>query len=186
MRRELLLTSLTSLPGRYAKALFETSKKRSEQIEILKNFEDLCSFFKENPELERTLQSSILNKKRLDIVWLEVGKKMKFMPFFLNFIRLLANERRLPLLYSIYEKYQMLSHFYNNDRKLTVFSASPLADKEKINLQKSLSQLFSEKIEMTFAIDESILSGIVVKADTFILDASYRTQLKHLTETLKG
>ncbi|MBY0281780.1 MAG: ATP synthase F1 subunit delta [Alphaproteobacteria bacterium] len=186
MRQELLLTSLTSLSGRYAKAFFETSKKQSEQREILKNFEEISSLLKENRELERALLSRILNKKQLDIVLVEVGKKIKFMPLFLNFIRLLANERRLLLLYSIYEKYQMLSDFCNNDRKLTVFSASPLMAKEKINLQKKLSGLFSGKIEMTFAIDESILSGIVVKADTFILDASYRTQLKHLTEILKG
>ncbi|NBT85304.1 MAG: ATP synthase F1 subunit delta [Alphaproteobacteria bacterium] len=186
MSPELLLTSLTSLPGRYAKALFETSKKQSERTETLKNFEVLSSFLKENQELERTLLSSVLNRKRLDEVWIEVGKKMKFLPFFLSFIRLLIKERRLPLFYSIYEKYQMLTCFYNNERKLTVFSASPLIDKEKSDLQKSLLQHFSEKIEMTFVIDESILSGIVVKADTFILDASYRNQLKHLTKTLKG
>jgi len=186
MRPELLLTSLTSLPGRYAKALFEASKKQSERIEILKNFEVISSFLKENPALERALLSSILNKKRLDEVWREIGVKMKFAPFFSNFVRLLAKERRLPLLNAIYEKYQMLICFHNNERKLTVFSSCPLISEEKNRLQKSLSQLFSEKIEMTFAIDESILSGIVVKADTFILDASYRTQLKHLTETLKG
>lgn len=186
MRSEILLTSLTSLPGRYAKALFETSKKQSVRTEILKNFELLSSFLKENRDLERTLLSSILNRKQLDEIWREVGKKMKFEPFFLSFIRLLAEERRLPLFNSIYEQYKRLAYFYNNDRRLTVFSARPLIDKEKSNLQKSLSQFFSENIEMIFAIDESILSGIVVKADTFILDASYRTQLKHLTETLKG
>lgn len=186
MRRELLLTSLTSLPGRYAKALFEASKKKSEQNEILTNFQTLTTFLKTNTEIERVLLSSILNKKRLDEVWQEIGKKMKFMPFFLSFLRVLVKEDRLQLLYNIYEKYQTLVDFYNNERKLTVFSSYPLTNKEKINLQKSLSQLFAEKIDITFVIDETILSGIVVKTDTSILDASYRIQLKQLTQTLKG
>lgn len=186
MRRELLLISLTSLPGRYAKALFETSRKKSDQDEILKNFESLSTFLKKNTEVERILLSSILNKKRLDEVWQEVGKKMKLVPFFLSFIRVLAKEGRLPLLHAIYEKYQTLIHFYNNERALTVLSSYPLTNKEKSGLQKSLSQIFTEKISMTFAIDETILSGIVVKTDTFVLDASYRIQLKQLSQALKG
>jgi F-type H+-transporting ATPase subunit delta len=186
MSSELLLISLTSLPGRYAKALFETSKNQSERVRILKNFEVIVSFLKENPELSRTLLTNILNKKRLDQIWAEVGKKMKFDSFFLSFIRLLAKERRLPLLQSIYEKYEILTRFYNNERKLTVFTSYPLESSERNYLQRSLAQLFPEKIDMTFAIDESILSGIVVKSDTLCLDASYVAQLKHLTDTLKG
>ena len=186
MNLEFLMATLTSTPGRYAKALFETAKEKDEIKEILANFDNLSSFLKNNFEIERVLLSSVLSKKNLDEVWQIVGQKMSLRSSFLGLIRVLVAERRLALFYSIYEKYQSLVDFHYQDRKVGVYSAHPLGASEETLLKKTLSSLFPEKIHMTFAIDESLLSGIVVKTDTLDLDASYKTQLKHLADVLKG
>ncbi len=185
MKQNLLAAVLTSLPGRYARALFEAIDGPEERYTTLKDFEQVEILFHDYPHAQEILTSYAINKKHLDAAWQLIGKKIQLTPKFLNFIRLLVQERRVGLLNAIYRFYQMLVFQEKNYRKLDVVSAYSLNEKEKIKLKTELEKIFPESLDITFAIDESLLSGIVVRSDTLMLDASFVTQVRFLAESLR-
>ncbi len=186
MRKSHLTAVLTSLPGRYARALFEAIEETEVRNTILNDFEQIEILFSNYPHAQQILTSHAIDKKHLDAAWQLISHKLKLTPKFLNFMRLLVLERRVDLLNSIYRFYKMLVFQQKNYRKLDVLSACPLIEKEKIALKIQLEKIFPENLDITFDIDESILSGIVVKSDTLMLDASFVTQIKYLAKTLRG
>lgn len=186
MKQDLLSAALTSLPGRYARALFEVIEGPEERNITLKDFEQVKILFHDYPHAQQILTSHAINKKNLDDAWQLIGQKIQLTHKFLSFIRLLVQERRVDLLNAIYRFYEMLVFQEKNYRKLDVLSAYSLNEKEKIKLKTELEKIFSESLDITFAIDESLLSGIVVRSNTLMLDASFVTQVKHLAETLRG
>ncbi len=185
MNQGLLTAALTSLPGRYARALFEVVEDSEERNLTLKDFEQIEIFFHDYPQAQQVLMSHAVNKKYLDNAWQLIGRKIRLTPKFLNFMRLLVQERRVDLWSSIYSFYQMLVFQQKNYRRLDVVSAYSLSEKEKKIIKNHLERIFPESLDLTFAIDESILSGIVVKSDTLMLDASFVTQLKRLAGSLR-
>lgn len=185
MNQGLLTAALTSLPGRYARALFEVVEGSEERNLTLKDFEQIEIFFHDHPQAQQVLMSHAVNKKYLDNAWQLIGRKIRLTPKFLNFMRLLVQERRVDLWSSIYSFYQMLVFQQKNYRRLDVVSAYSLSEKEKKIIKNQLERIFPESLDLTFAIDESILSGIVIKSDTLMLDASFVTQLKRLAGSLR-
>lgn len=176
----------TSLPGRYARALFLEGKKESCLDEILDNFVRLGVFFKNNPSIKKLLTSYCMNQKDLDNGWLAVGNYLSFNPVFLAFVRQVVLNKRFEIINKIEYIFNVAFAKHKNRRNVIIFSAVELLPEQKTKLESLVERAFKEKSIVKYKIDKNILGGIKVSSEELIVDASYYAQLKQLSKFYKN
>ena len=172
----------TSLPGRYAKALFIVGKRESCLEVILDNFSKLEVFFKNNPGIKKLLTSYCMNKKDLNTGWVAVGNHLSFCPVFLNFIRQLVDNQRFNIIKRIKHIFSVAFAKYKNRRNLTISSTVELLPEQKKKLEDLVLRVFKEKTIITYKINKKILGGIKISSEELVVDASARVKLKQLSD----
>lgn len=176
----------TSLPGRYANALFKEGKKASCLDEISENFTKLESFFKNNPSLKKLLAGYSLNKKDLDSGWLALGNYLSFCPVFLNFIRQVVQNKRFDLMSRIKYVFNVALAKYKNSRRVVVSSVVDLLPEQKQRVESLIKRAFKEKVIISYKISPKILSGIKISSEELVVDASGLSQIKQLSSFYKN
>ncbi len=176
----------TSLPGRYAKALFVVGKKESCLDAIIDNFSKLEIFFKNHPSVKKLLTSYCMNKKDLDAGWIAVGNYLSFCPVFLNFMRQVVENRRFDIIKRIRHIFNVAFAKYKNRRNLTISSVVELLPEQKKKLEDLFTRVFKEKTIIKYKINEKILGGIKISSEELIVDASVRSQMKQLADFYKN
>ena len=103
---------------------------------------------------------------------------------FSRFLGLLADNRRLPLLPEITGLFEQLRAEADQVVKATVTTASALPQAELDAIKAALKQRFGREVEITAAIDESLIGGAVIDADDVVIDGSLRGKLARLQAAL--
>ncbi len=176
----------TSLPGRYAKALFVVGKKETCLEAIIDNFSKLEIFFKNHPSVKKLLTSYCMNKKDLDTGWISVGNYLSFCPVFLNFMRQVVENRRFDIINKIKHIFNVAFAKYKNRRNLTISSVVELLPEQKKKLEALIARVFKEKTIIKYKINEKILGGIKISSEELIVDASVHSQMKQLANFYKN
>lgn len=177
---------LTSLPGRYAAALFNEGKKIACLDEISDDFQKLDIFLKNNIQMKKILTSSWANEKELSSSWIEVGESLSFCPVFLSFIRAVLKNRRFGLFGEMWHIFNIALTKYKNKRDISVVSVVELLPEQKERIKKVLEKIVAGKAIIKYEIDERILGGIQIKSEEIVIDASISVQLKQLSSYLKN
>lgn len=176
----------TSLPGRYANALFKEGKKENCLNEILENFIKLEEFFKGNIALKKLLTGHSMNKKELDSCWLSVGEYLSFCPVFLSFIRQVVVNGRFEIINKIKYIFNVALAKYKNRRNVAVSSSVELLPEQKIKIEGLIAKTFKEKANVIYKVNEKILGGIKIASEELVIDASAIAQLKQLSNYFKN
>ncbi len=101
-----------------------------------------------------------------------------------NFVRLLADNKRLEVLGEITAQYELLRAQYENELDVEVTSAVALSDEQKTKMAASLKKRFKRDVRMTHAVDASLLGGAVIRAGDEIIDGSIKGRLQRLATDL--
>ena len=103
------------------------------------------------------------------------------------FAEYLQARRQTGLLPKIQKALMALEQKKNGIVDAEVISAIGLADKEKERVIGSLAVFFkkdSTKIDARFAVDDSLLGGLVVRTNEMIIDGTVRMKLEKLKKVL--
>lgn len=101
-----------------------------------------------------------------------------------NFVRLLIDNNRLSLAPEIAELFE-IEHAAAEDRlEVEVTSAVELSEQQRKSLGESLEKRFDRKITMTFAQDDSVIGGAVIRAGDLVIDGSLTAQLARMRQSL--
>jgi F-type H+-transporting ATPase subunit delta len=103
-----------------------------------------------------------------------------------NFLSVLADNRRLNLLPALIEGFLDEIITRRGEYRASVRTAHPLSDEQRTALSTSLNAVAGGKVHLTVTTDPSIIGGITVKLGSQFIDASVKTKLDHLERTLKG
>ena len=103
---------------------------------------------------------------------------------FSAFIRLLADNRRLPVLPEIAALFEELKLESERVLKVNVRAASPIAEAEVAKLRDALGRRFGRSIEITQTLDADLLGGAVIDAGEVVIDGSVRGRLERLEHAL--
>lgn len=101
-----------------------------------------------------------------------------------NFVRVLAENDRLPLLPSIAELYKELSDEAQNIVDATVSSAFEITADQQEAIQKALSAKLNKTIKVSSVVDESLMGGIVIRAGDLVIDGSIQNRIAQLAGEL--
>jgi F-type H+-transporting ATPase subunit delta len=103
-----------------------------------------------------------------------------------NLLTVLAENDRLTALPEIAVQFDALKTAAENKVKVTVTSATAVDKPLAEQIKKSLEQRLKRTVELTLAVDASLIGGAIIQADDMVIDGSVRTRLQRLTEKLVG
>ena len=97
-----------------------------------------------------------------------------------NFVRLLAENRRLLYLPEITEHYEALRSSVENTIDVELISAVPLDAAQQEKLRQALNTRLKRQVRMQNSIDSALLGGAVIRAGDLVIDGSLKGRLARL------
>jgi F-type H+-transporting ATPase subunit delta len=101
-------------------------------------------------------------------------------PTLLNFLKVLIENHRMPVIFRIRQEYQRLWDEENRTLPVEVTSAIALDQTTTESLARTIGERTGRKVMLKARVDPDILGGIVVRVGNSILDASIRNRLEQL------
>ena len=167
---------------RYAKALFAYAKQQGAEDAIYRNMLQLMVTLQQVKELGNMLAAPTLSKEeRVRLLCSAVDSS----PVYDNFVRLVIDEEREPLLIFIAHCYVSLYRKEKNIVAVRFTTAEPASQA----LRDKVAAAFvadGATVELQNVVDEGIVGGFIYETETHRLDASIRRQLRDIeTEFVK-
>jgi ATP synthase F1 delta subunit len=101
-------------------------------------------------------------------------------PTILNFLKLLIEKHRMPVLFRIRADYDALWEKENKLLPVQITSAVELDSSTVKQLVDRIAEQTDRKVTVSAEVDPDILGGIVVQVGNSVLDASVRNRLEQL------
>jgi F-type H+-transporting ATPase subunit delta len=102
-----------------------------------------------------------------------------------NFVRVLADNRRLDVLAEIREQFEVLKNAREGTVDAEIRTAFPLDNQQLAELTARIEQQAKRKVKTRVIEDKSLLGGVKVTIGDKVIDGSARAQLAALAATLK-
>jgi F-type H+-transporting ATPase subunit delta len=171
--------------NRYATALIDVlfPAKAEAGLEQLQKFAALLN---EQPDSRRFLENPAMAGERRNRLLKEVASALGFERPVANFINILADRNRLPILEEIIEEYQRLMDKRLGIVRAQITTARALDSAQQQELARMLQQVTGMQVRMEVAIDPSLIGGMVAQVGSTIYDGSVRQQLNAFKTRLVG
>jgi F-type H+-transporting ATPase subunit delta len=162
----------------YARALFEAAKEDG----ALDRVHDELGQFAEALDTDRDLQlflfspyfSSEEKKNGVRRVVTDADEHL------LNFLELLAERHRMPVLFRIRRVFDELWADENKLLPVTVTSATELDPGLVDDIGKRIEEQTGRRVELSSNVDPDVLGGLRVRVGNMVLDATVRNRLEQL------
>lgn len=173
---------LTTIARPYAAAAFECAVQ-NKAVPAWDAFLKTAASIAQSPSLAVLLESpTITTKQRSDLFcevlvsMLDTEKK--------NFICLLAENKRLPILPDIAELFAAHRAAQENIISVHVTSAVPLDEQYQQKFVAALKDRLQLQVTLQCEVDPALLGGAIIRAGDKIIDGSVRGKLNRLVESL--
>ena len=103
-----------------------------------------------------------------------------------NFLRILLKNQRLTELGEINKRLEQLLDERSGIVAAHVTTARPVSEEIKKSLSARLAMITGKVMRLSFAIDESLIGGMVTRVGSTVYDGSIRNQLRQLELKLAG
>jgi F-type H+-transporting ATPase subunit delta len=162
----------------YARALFEAAKDDG----VLDRAHDELGEFAEALDEDRNLQvflfspyfSSEEKKDGIRRIVSDADERL------LNFLELLAERHRMPVLFRIRRIFESLWAEENKLLPVTVVSATELDSGLVEEIGKRIEEQTGRRVELSSKVDPDVLGGLMVRVGNMVLDATVRNRLEQL------
>ncbi|GAB6062648.1 F0F1 ATP synthase subunit delta [Deferrisoma palaeochoriense] len=172
---------------RYAKALFELARDAGRAEEVGRELREIYELLSTNPELRATLLTPVLPRRVKAEVLAALLERLGPSDLVANFLRVLLEARKLPVLSDILEAYEALADEAAGRVRGEVLTALPLEPDEVEAIRTALAKRLEKEVQLSARQDPEILGGVVARVGNLVFDASLRTQLQRLRDSfLKG
>ncbi|MCH8958767.1 MAG: F0F1 ATP synthase subunit delta [Proteobacteria bacterium] len=101
-----------------------------------------------------------------------------------NFIRVLAQYRRLNVLPEIVTLFEALRAEYENSVDVSLISALPVDQAQQDKIAAALRKRLGRDVRLHCEIDESLIGGAVIRAGDLVIDGSLSGRLARLATEL--
>ncbi|MEO6078920.1 MAG: F0F1 ATP synthase subunit delta [Steroidobacteraceae bacterium] len=97
-----------------------------------------------------------------------------------NFLRMLADNRRLRILPDIARLFQAMKDDAEGTVDVTVTSAAAMQDAEREQIAAALAKRFGRKVRVHTEVDPSLIGGAVLRAGDMVIDGSIKSRLERM------
>jgi len=166
----------------YAKALFEAAKEQGRLDEVRDELASFVSALHDVPELGALLRNPQLDPpakaEALAALLKHADELVR------NFLRLVAEKGRAPLIEEIAREYEVLVAAEEKILNVELTTAYELSDAEASSIVKQIEKASGRRVEAERSVDPDLVGGLVLKAGSLEADSSVRGRLNRLRQEL--
>lgn len=170
-----------TIAKRYSRALIESAQSK---IDTIRHDLGLINeTIKSSLDLKNIILNPTFNEEKVEEIVGEVFAS-KISEKTLNFLKMLIKAHRMDIFEDIVYWYCEFDDEIKNKLKVSVTSAIVLNDETKERLKHKLEDKFKKTILLDYAVDGSIIGGLIIKANDKIIDGSIKSRYERLKRSL--
>jgi F-type H+-transporting ATPase subunit delta len=166
----------------YAQAAFLYAREQ----QMLKQWSEMLALLAtiaSDPAVRTLLDSPRLTEQQLADLFIQVGGE-QLNDKCANFVRVLADNRRLGLLADIAALYEIQRRDAEGTVRAELVSAYPASEEQQAKVVASLRRRLGREIELSCSTDPGLLGGAIIRAGDLVIDGSVRGKLQRLGTAL--
>lgn len=173
---------------RYARALFGLGLKAG--TETLDQWggevANMAELMAQSLDLSRLFRDPVFSSEEKKNVIAALADRLSISKPVRDFFFLLADKNRLELLPAIAWQYRALADAEKGILRGEFISAAPLDEARQASVLEQLAKKAGGRtLALDFSVDTTLLGGMVLKVGDNVMDASLKTQLLLLKDTIK-
>ncbi|RZI46535.1 ATP synthase F1 subunit delta [Candidatus Finniella inopinata] len=184
MDKNLLKILMTSVSGRYARALFACAQQNGIVERLSSDLKALNLFHKQNRRLWLELSSKVLAPHQTTLLWQQVSERLNLHHILMNFIFLLGKSNRLDIWPSFVQCYQFLTATNQDKSQVVVYTPTELPAADQRQLISNLKKLWPVELVLTYIVSPHLKMGMMIESNNLRLDMTLDAQLSALHKTL--
>lgn len=176
--------SFSDATGRYAKSIFQLASEKNILSEIESNFSQLNLLMQDSVEFKKFVVNPTIQKQaRLKIIE-SLATKLNFNKIFINFLKLINEKGRFFFLEKIIKDFFSILSINKGEVIADLIIANEITEDKKNEIKKELSQLYKKDIKLNFSIDESLISGSILKVGSKMIDNSAKSKFNRILNNI--
>jgi F-type H+-transporting ATPase subunit delta len=177
--------SASAIAKRYAKALVELGAEEGAVDRFQTALTGVEAVFKASPELVAVLANPAYGVEAKREILKDVILKLDVPATIANFLLLLQERNRLAALGLIVQAYDTLADERSGLVRARVTAAMTLDDTQVEAIRQSLAKMTGKQVQVTVAVDPTLIGGVVTQVGDKVFDGSVKTQLTRIEDTLQ-
>lgn len=170
-----------TIAKRYSRALIESA---GSEVDAIRNDLGLINeTINSSSDLKNVILNPTFNEEKVEEIIGDIFSS-KISEKTLNFLKMLIKAHRMDIFEDITYWYCEFDDELKNKLKVSVTSAIDLNDETKERLKHKLEAKFKKTILLNYAVDESIIGGLIIKANDKIIDGSIKSKYERLKKSL--
>ena len=170
-----------TIAKRYSRALIESA---GSEVDAIRNDLGLINeTINSSSDLKNVILNPTFNEEKVEEILGDIFSS-KISEKTLNFLKMLIKAHRMDIFEDITYWYCEFDDELKNKLKVSVTSAIVLNDETKERLKHKLEAKFKKTILLNYAVDESIIGGLIIKANDKIIDGSIKSKYERLKKSL--
>ncbi|TCT01036.1 F0F1 ATP synthase subunit delta [Aquabacter spiritensis] len=178
-------TIVSGMAGRYATALFELADEAGSIDAVKADLDQLVALIGESADFARLVKSPVFSAEEQERAVTAVLGALGIAGLSANFVKLVAQNRRLFALPGMIKGYAALVAAQRGEVTAEVTVAEPIGDAHLATLKAALAEQTGKDVGLDVIVDPSILGGLIVKLGSRMVDASLKTKLNSIRHAMK-
>ncbi|QIM62017.1 ATP synthase F1 subunit delta [Pasteurellaceae bacterium Orientalotternb1] len=175
------MSELTTVARPYAKAAFDFALEQG-QLDKWQGMLQFAALVAENEEVQGFIRSSLATSKIADAFIAICAEQLD--QYGQNFIRVMAENKRLATLSAVYQGFLELRANYEAVKDVFVTSATPLTAAQETKIANAIKVKLNSQVRLITKVDPALLAGAVIRYDDTVIDGSSKGQLNRLNQEL--
>ncbi|QIM69442.1 MULTISPECIES: F0F1 ATP synthase subunit delta [Basfia] len=181
------MSELTTIARPYAKAAFDFAVEQSATDKsAVEKWTEMLGFaaqVADNEQIRDFFANTFSVQKAADAMVSICGEQLD--QYGQNLIRLMAENKRLTVLPAVFDEFQRYVEEHNATAEVQVISAQPLNATQEQKIAAAMEKRLARKVKLNCSVDNSLLAGVIIRTDDFVIDGSSRGQLNRLANELQ-
>jgi len=178
-------TSMSGVAGRYGAALFELANESGTADAVSGDLKRFAAFIEESPDLKRLVTSPVFTADQQKAAVGAVLDRAGIGGIVANFIRLVAQKRRLFVLPAMIRAYETLLARKKGIVPAEVTVAEAMPEQLLADLKSALAKTAGQEVSLAVKVNPDIIGGMIVKLGHRMFDASLKTKLNALRVAMR-
>ena len=178
--------SLETIARRYATALADVVIARGETQAVQKELLQWGSMISTNPLLREVFSNPTVPYEQKQKLLRELITRSKVLPTTGSLLQVLLRNQRLSELGEVNKRFARILDERAGMVAAEVTTARPIPQASVQSLEGRLATVTGKIVRLTFATDEELIGGMIVRVGSTVYDGSVRNQLDQVERQLAG
>ena len=169
---------------RYARALLKSATDAKIEQQVYTEMQQIAKSYIEVPQLRSTIDNPMLSKDKKEALLLTAAGKEPS-ALMKAFVQLVLKEDRESVMQFIANSYVTLYRQQKNVIRGRLITAAAVSPETEQKMRQMVESKTNGTVEFESQVNPDIIGGFILEYDTYRMDASVKTKLNSILNTLK-